>query len=155
LSVLAKLYRRQNNNAELVNVSRRKLSVAQQLLSETSPNTVAQKAWNPSAYAEAFGLYVQAISDLSDAFKTAGDTEASKAVFASLLDEKLDVDQVVDEKVVGAYASLLESHRDEIQQLVLPPAVKGNVAERIKSARAKQDQIRVIKTGYVTLGVRG
>jgi hypothetical protein len=56
----------------------------------------------------------------------------------------MDVAQVVDEQVVAAYAAALEANREYLRALVRPPSVSGNVAQRIKSARAKQTQIEQI-----------
>ncbi|MBC7928966.1 MAG: tetratricopeptide repeat protein [Rubrivivax sp.] len=147
LSALAGTYRRENITGEFVRVSRRKLSVAQKLLRRTSPNTVEQKAWNADAYgayAEAFGLYIRAVADLSEAFSAQGNAEAAKAAYGTLLEEELDVSQVVDENVLDAYADMLETHSDYLSRIVRPPSAMGSVAERIKEARMKQSQIEQI-----------
>ncbi len=161
LSALADLYRRQQRLPDLVSVSQRKLAVADELLKRNSPNSVAQKAWDAGAYAQAFGLYIQAVSDLSDAFKLQGNVEASNAALGSLLNESLDVQQVVDEKVAEAYAKMLESRKDVLDRLTIKqcdgcPGQPGDpVADRIKGARSKLKQIFQIKRTYVQLGVRG
>jgi tetratricopeptide (TPR) repeat protein len=144
LSALAGLYQKQNKTADLVRVSRDKLKVAGELLKRTSGNTVEQKAWDASAYAEAFGLYIRAVSDLSDAFRAQGDAEAARAVYSALLDGELDVSQVVDESVLDAYARMLETNSDYLSRMVRDPSETDNVAERIKKARAKQSQIEQI-----------
>ncbi len=141
LDALAGVYRIQQKTPEVVAASRRKLAVAREMLARNSPNSVAQKAWDADAYAEAFGLVVRAVGDLSDAFRAAGDAEAAKSVYGVLLEDDLDVAQVVDEQVVAAYAEALEANREHLRALIRPPSAGGNVAQRITSARAKQTQI--------------
>jgi tetratricopeptide (TPR) repeat protein len=144
LSVLAGVYRRQNKADDFARVSREKLKVAAELLRLTSGNTVQQKAWDASAYAEAFGLYIDAVAGLSEAFKMQGNAEAARSVYGALLEEELDVNRVLDENVLDAYAKMLETHGDYLKGMIRPPSAHGNVAERIKSAREKQTQIEQI-----------
>jgi len=145
LSVESDLYRRQGKNEELVAVSRRKLAVASALLDRNAPNSVAQKAWDARAYTEAFGLYTQAVKDLSEAFAAKGDKAAADAAFAELLDQKLDVGKVLDADVVAAYTQALEAHRDALARMVRPPSATRDVAAQIKEASERLDEINQIR----------
>jgi tetratricopeptide (TPR) repeat protein len=144
LNGLAEVYRKQNKPAEVVAVNRRKLAVAREMLATNSPTSKEQRAWDADAYAEAFGLVVRAVGDLSEAFRAKGDAESAKAVYATLLENDMDVSQVVDEKVLDAYARALEANGDYLRTMARPPSAVGSVAEQIKSARAKQGQIEQI-----------
>ncbi|MCA1632791.1 MAG: DUF2225 domain-containing protein [Acidobacteria bacterium] len=144
LSGLASVHGKQNRVADLIAVSQRKLELAREMVRRNSPNSVAQKAWDAGAYAEAFGLYVRAVSDLSAAYRAGGDSLCVRKAYSALLAKELDVNQVVDEQVVAAYTKLLQDYDNQLSSQHSAPPPTSTLKERIRSARAQQSQIEQI-----------
>lgn len=139
LSALEAMYLRQSKFPEALDVSKRKLAVAHALLKRTSLTTTGVEKWNGEEYTDAFKLYVQSVRELSDDYVAAGDAANAQAVFASLLDGELRVNEVVDELVLAEYSTLLAKYRDA-------GAVSSSaaVSERLSESNIKRKHIQAV-----------
>jgi tetratricopeptide (TPR) repeat protein len=139
LSALEGMYLRQSKFPEALDVSKRKLEVAHALLKRTSLNTTGVEKWNAEDYTDAFKLYVQSIRELSDDYRAAGDAANAQAVFASLLDEELRVNEVVDELVLADYSTLLAKYRDSVST-----GSSAAISERLAESNIMRKHIQAV-----------
>src|SRR5262249_23160388 len=114
LGALEAMYLRQSKFPEALEVSKRKLVAAHALLARTSLNATGLDKWDAEEYTHAFKLYIQSVRELSDDHRAAGDAVSAQAVFSSLLDTELHVNEVVDESVLADYSTQLAKYRDSL-----------------------------------------
>src|SRR5688500_16991789 len=69
----------------------------------------------------------------------AGDERGAKAVFNSLLDEQLRVNEIVDAEILKQYATMLTENRESF-----PAAAAGNVAERLQAVEVRRKVIEAV-----------
>lgn len=141
LSALEAMYLRQSKFPEALDVSRRKLTVAQALLKRTSLRAVGVEKWDAEEYTNAFRLCIQSVRELSDDYRVAGDAANSQAVFVSLLDGELRVNEVIDESVLADYSTLLAKYRDT---LAPSSTALASVTERLNDSNIKRKHIQAV-----------
>ncbi|HKR15662.1 MAG TPA: tetratricopeptide repeat protein [Pyrinomonadaceae bacterium] len=139
LSALEAMYLRQSKFPEALDVSKRKLTVAQTLLKRTSLVSTGVDQWNGEEYTNAFKLYIQSIRELSDDYRAAGDLVNAQSAFTSLLDGDLRVNEVIDESVLADYSTLLTKYRDS-----LPPGSADSVTARLNESNIKRKHIEAV-----------
>ena len=138
LGELAALYGQQSRFAEAIEASKRKLDVASALLARTSVKATGIDKWDAEDYTDAFSVYIRTVLVLAKDHKAAGD-EQSATVYASLLNEELDVSGVIDPSVIAEYANALVQLRG-----TLPPAASGKLEERLKVVDLRRKVIEAV-----------
>jgi tetratricopeptide (TPR) repeat protein len=139
LDELAAVYFQQSRFNEAIEAGKRKLTVADALLKRTSITVTGTEKWNAEEYAEAFNVYIWGVLELVKAHEQAGDERGAKAVFNSLLDEQLRVNEIVDAEILKQYATMLIENRESF-----PAAAAGNVAERLKAVEVRRKIIEAV-----------
>ena len=138
LGELAALYSQQARFAEAIEASKRKLEVASTLLARTSVKGTGIDKWNAEEYTDAFSVYIRTVLVLAKDHKAAGDAQSAE-VYASLLDDQLDVSGVIDPSLIAEYATALIQLRG-----TLPPAAAGKLEERLKLVDLRRKVIEAV-----------
>lgn len=147
LTGLAELYRKQNDTANLNATYKTRLEVAESLLKEKSPNTVAQKAFNQRDYADAVKLYINAVTDLTGISSGSGD--ALEAYHLLTTNPQLSINALVDVATLEMYAHTLETCLGLASKISFSsnpkPVIFTEAPALIKRARDRMGEINVIR----------
>lgn len=138
LDELSRAYSAQSRHAEAIETSKRKLSVANALLTRTSAASTGIEKWNAEEYTEAFGVYMRTMLQLAEEHKAAGDPAALN-VYVALLNDQLDVSGVIEPGVIEEYAKILADHR-----ATLHTAAPAKLEERLRAVDLRRRIIAAV-----------
>ncbi|HEU4767643.1 MAG TPA: tetratricopeptide repeat protein, partial [Pyrinomonadaceae bacterium] len=140
LSALEAMYLRQSKFREALDMSKQKLTVMRGFLKRTSISATGLEKWNGDEYTNAFKLYIQSVRELSEDYRAAGDAVNAQSAFASLLDQELRIDEVVDEAVLAEYSTMLAKYRESLGS----SASGAEVTARLSESNVKRKQIQAV-----------
>ncbi|HEX3084959.1 MAG TPA: hypothetical protein VHP99_10580, partial [Pyrinomonadaceae bacterium] len=146
---VADLYQKQKETSKLSAIYAARFTVAENLLHEKGPNTVAQKAFNQREYAEAARLYLQAVNDLTGISADSGINPDPLKAYQLITDNpNLSLDSLVDVVALDLYAHTIETCLELVRKSPPPPNVlpiSRDAPALIKRARGKLADVNAIR----------